>query len=150
SGTVGRNPTRLFTDAGPRIDPPVSSPIPIVAKLAAIPEPVPPEDPLAFLRGSYALRIGPDAELTYPDANSPIVALAMINAPAVFSLVTIVASVAGMKSLKPAKPCMVGMSLVSIWSFTRTGTQCNGPTGPDTLNIASNRSASCCARPLTV
>src|SRR5262245_955928 len=107
SGTVGRNPIGLFTEACRRIEPPVSSPIPIVAKLAAIPEPVPPEDPLAFLRGSYALRIGPDAELTYPDANSPIVALPMISAPAVFSFVTIVASVAGRQSLKPATPCMV-------------------------------------------
>src|SRR5437762_10024878 len=102
----------LLTAAGPRIDPPVSSPMPMVAKLAAIPEAVPPDDPLALRRGSYALRIGPDAELRYPEANSPIVALPRISAPARFSLVTIVASVAGTKSLNPTKPCVVGMSLV--------------------------------------
>src|SRR4029434_3143107 len=39
-GTVGLKPTRLATAAGPRIDPPVSAPMPTVAKFAAIPEPV--------------------------------------------------------------------------------------------------------------
>src|SRR5947207_3584166 len=104
----------LLTAAGPRIDPPVSSPMPMVAKLAAIPEPVPPDDPLALRRGSYALRIGPDAELRYPDADSPIVALPRISAPACFILATIVAAAAGTKSLNLTKQCIVGMSLVSI------------------------------------
>ena len=57
SGTVGRSPTRLWTAAGPRIDPPVSSAIATVAKLAATPEPLPLDDPLAFRFGSYAFRI---------------------------------------------------------------------------------------------
>src|SRR5262249_17658629 len=38
-GTVGLKPTRLATAAGPRIDPPVSAPIPTVAKFAAMAEP---------------------------------------------------------------------------------------------------------------
>jgi hypothetical protein len=59
AATVGLKPTRLLTAAGPRIDPPVSSPMPTVAKLAATPDAVPPEEPLAFRRGSYAFRIGP-------------------------------------------------------------------------------------------
>jgi len=50
----------------------------------------------------------------YPDANSPIAAFPMISAPARLSFVTIVASVAGMKFLKPANPCVVAMSFVLI------------------------------------
>ena len=52
NGTVGRRPTRLWTAAGPRMDPPVSSPMPTIPKLAAIPLPVPPEEPLGFRVGS--------------------------------------------------------------------------------------------------
>lgn len=52
SGTVGRRPTRLCTAAGPRVDPPVSSAIASVEKLAATPAPLPLEDPLALRRGS--------------------------------------------------------------------------------------------------
>jgi hypothetical protein len=47
SGVVGRRPTRLPWDAGPRTEPPVSSPIPTAPKLAATPMPVPQDDPLA-------------------------------------------------------------------------------------------------------
>jgi hypothetical protein len=113
SGVVGRSPTRLFTAAGPRTDPPVSSPIPTVPKFAAVPEPVPPDEPLAIRAGSYALRTTPNAEPMYPDANSPIVVLATITAPAVFSRLTIVASRFGMKSLNSTDPYVVGMSPVS-------------------------------------
>ena len=74
----------------------------------------------------------------------------MISAPAVLSRVTIVASVAGTKSLKPMNPWLVGMSIVSIWSFTSTGTQCRRPTGPLALNAASSRSACSKARGLMV
>jgi hypothetical protein len=63
-GSVGRSPTRLLTAAGPRIDPPVSSPIPTRPKFAATAEAEPPDDPLGLRRGSYALRIMPAAEPT--------------------------------------------------------------------------------------
>src|SRR5919204_835327 len=91
SGSVGRRPTRLLTDAGPRTDPPVSSPMPTVAKFAAMPDPVPPDDPLALRVGSYAFRTTPNADPRYPDAYSPIVVLATMTAPAFFSRDTIVA-----------------------------------------------------------
>src|ERR1700720_3828584 len=41
----GRKPTRLFADAGERIEPPVSDPVPATAKLAATAAPVPPDEP---------------------------------------------------------------------------------------------------------
>src|SRR5258708_16866114 len=103
-GAVARRRPRLLPAAGPRTEPPVSSPIPAVAKFAATPEPVPPEDPLAWRRGSYAFRIGPDAEPKIPDANSPIVAFAIMMAPAFLSLATTVASLCGTKSLNTADP----------------------------------------------
>src|SRR5438094_9096573 len=43
---VPRIPTRLLWDAGMRIEPQVSLPIPTAAKLAAIAAPVPPLEPL--------------------------------------------------------------------------------------------------------
>ncbi len=63
SGSVGRSPTRLFTADGPRIEPPVSSPIATRPKFAASALPDPPDDPLGLRVGSYALRITPAAEL---------------------------------------------------------------------------------------
>src|SRR6185503_7282203 len=104
SGSVGRRPTRLFTEAGPRIDPPVSSPMPTRPKFAAIPDPVPPDEPLAERDGAYAFRTMPKADPRYPDAYSPIVVFAMMTAPAFFNFVTMVASRAGTKSLNTADP----------------------------------------------
>ena len=52
SSSVGRRPTSEATAAGPRIDPPVSSPMPTMPKLAAMPTPVPPEEPLGLRCGS--------------------------------------------------------------------------------------------------
>src|SRR3981189_2347526 len=45
SPVVTRRPKRLLKDAGIRMDPPVSSPIPTSPKLAATPAPVPALDP---------------------------------------------------------------------------------------------------------
>ncbi len=115
SGTVGRSPTRLCTAAGPRVDPPVSSAIATVAKLAATPAPLPLEEPAALRRGSYALRMAPpaDAVLRYPAAYSPIVDFPMMTTPARRSFATTVASRAGTKSLNRIDPYVVGRSLVS-------------------------------------
>src|SRR6202790_5844717 len=46
---VGRSPTKLVADAGERIEPPVSDPVPATAKLEAIAAPVPPEEPPGVL-----------------------------------------------------------------------------------------------------
>ena len=64
SSSVGRSPTSDATAAGPRIDPPVSSPMPTMPKLAAMPTLVPPDEPLGLRRGSYALRITPNPDPT--------------------------------------------------------------------------------------
>jgi len=67
-------------------------------------------------------------------------------APASFIRVTIVASREETKSLKSAEPYVVGMSLVSTWSFSSTGTQCRGPVGAPDCNAWSRESANSSAR----
>ena len=49
---VGRKPTRLLCDAGMRMEPHVSVPIPTAAKLAAMAAPVPPLEPPGLRSGS--------------------------------------------------------------------------------------------------
>ena len=53
---VGRTPTRLFAEAGERIDCPVSLPVPSTAMFAAIATPVPPLEPPGVRVRSYGLR----------------------------------------------------------------------------------------------
>ena len=48
SCSVGFNATRLLCEAGPRIEPAVSSPIPTAPKLAVTAMPLPQDDPLAW------------------------------------------------------------------------------------------------------
>src|SRR5262244_4374293 len=60
---VGRTPTRLFAEDGDRIDWPVSDPVPITPKLAAMAAPVPPLDPPGVRVKSYGFRVCPPSEL---------------------------------------------------------------------------------------
>ncbi|MNW59169.1 hypothetical protein D3C74_370710 [compost metagenome] len=64
SPTVERTPTSAFHDEGMRIEPPVSVPSPITAKLAAIDAPDPPLDPPDVLPGAYGLVVVPPSELS--------------------------------------------------------------------------------------
>ena len=64
SSRVGRKPTSDATAAGPRMEPPVSSPMPTIPRLVAMPTAVPPEDPLGLRERSKALRIIPKPEPT--------------------------------------------------------------------------------------
>src|SRR5438093_5664102 len=104
NGRVGRKPTRLLKAAGPRTDPPVSSAIPTAAKLAAMPAPVPLEEPDGLRAGLYGFRAIPKAEPMYPAANSPIFVFARMIAPAFFIFVVIVASRRGANSWKITDP----------------------------------------------
>ncbi len=91
----------------------------------------------------------PDPDPTYRDAYSPMVVLARMIAPAPFIRVTIVASRSGVKSVNSADPYVVGMSLVSTWSLSSTGTQCSAPIGFFAFSTASSESASASARAFT-
>ena len=60
---VPREPTRSLWEAGIRIEPQVSLPIPATAKFAATAAPVPPLDPPGFRSGSYGFQSCPPKEL---------------------------------------------------------------------------------------
>jgi hypothetical protein len=59
---VTRRPTRLLALAGSRIEPPVSSPTPTAARLAATAAPVPPLEPPESRSGAYAQCVSPCTE----------------------------------------------------------------------------------------
>ena len=63
SPAVPRSPNRLFSEAGLRMEPQVSVPMPAAAKLAATAAAVPPLEPPGLRVGSYGLRVWPPAEL---------------------------------------------------------------------------------------
>ena len=60
---VGRSPKRLLCADGMRIEPQVSLPHPIAAKLAAMAAPVPPLEPPGFRVGSYGFLVCPPSPL---------------------------------------------------------------------------------------
>ena len=95
--------------------------------------------------------MGPDAELKYPDAYSPIVDFPIITAPAFFKRVTTVASLCGTKSWNTADPKVVNdvtrLHLIfdEHWNAVESCLQ-----AADDRDRASSRSASCRAFALTV
>ena len=78
SPCVPRRPTRLLCDAGLRIDPHVSLPMPAAAKLAATAAPVPPLEPPGLRSRSYGFFVCPKREPTVviPAASSCMLVLA--------------------------------------------------------------------------
>ncbi len=112
---VARNPTRLFSAAGIRIEPQVSLPIPAAAKLAATAAPVPPLEPPGTRSSWYGLRVNPKREpmLVIPYANSCMVALARMTAPASRRRVTRNASWGGIQPRSTFDPAEVSISVVS-------------------------------------
>lgn len=97
SPDVTRSPARLPNDAGIRIDPPVSSPMPTVAKFAATPATVPALEPPGSRARSYGFRVTPLLEENENQevAKSGSVVFAMITAPASRSRAATAASSAG-------------------------------------------------------
>jgi hypothetical protein len=90
-------PNRLQFADGTRIEPPVSSPIPIVPRLAATPAPVPALEPPGSLSRSYGFFVCPPAD-EYPNheaAKSGRFVLARTTAPASLRFSVTVASVVG-------------------------------------------------------
>jgi hypothetical protein len=94
---VTRSPKRLLNEAGIRMEPPVSSPIPRSPRFAATPAAVPALDPPDSRAGSYGFFVWPvtDEEENQPAAKSQSAVLARITAPTSLSFVTIVASASG-------------------------------------------------------
>ena len=97
SPVVTRRPNRLLNEAGMRIDPPVSSPIPTSPKLAASPAAVPALEPPDSRVGAYGFFVWSfiEEKENQPAAKSHMAVLARITAPASFSLARTVASDSG-------------------------------------------------------
>ena len=112
---VPRNPTRWWCADGIRIEPQVSLPMPKAPKLAATAAPVPPLDPPGLRSGSYGLRVWPpnDAMVVMPRANSCMLVLPRMIAPAARSRATCAASSGGIEVASASVPALVGMSAVS-------------------------------------
>src|ERR1700689_3362324 len=94
---VTQNPKRLQNAGGPRMPPPVSSPIPTSPKFAATPAAVPALEPPGSRPRQYGFLVWPviDEEENHPAAKSHIAVLARMIAPASLSFATTVASESG-------------------------------------------------------
>lgn len=133
----GASPTRLFTDAGHRIETTVSSPIAQVTRFAATAVAEPALDMPGSRSVSYGLQNVPPKELRAPStAYSARLALARMMAPASRRRLTRVASCGGRSFAYGASPPeVVRKSKVSYWSLIAMTTPCRGPTRrPVSLN----------------
>ncbi len=120
---VGLNPTTPHSAAGTRMDARVSvpsdtRPIPVATAIAE-----PPLDPPGMRVGSCGLRA---CGLVTPSANSCVLVLPRITAPAARQRSTAAASTSG-TWWKASDPQRVGMPPTWITSFTLTGMPCSGP-----------------------
>ncbi len=99
---------------GPRIEPPVSVPMPNGANTAAMPAPVPPDEPAGVRVRSCGLSVWPPIELCAPpEANSDRLTFARMIAPASRSFFTRNASSGGIEPFSMKEPAVVGRSAVS-------------------------------------
>jgi hypothetical protein len=110
---VGFKPTMPFTVDGPRIEPPVSVPIPSGAYAAAMPTPVPPDEPAGVRLRSWGFSDCPPSELCEGgEANSDMFIFARMTAPASRSFFTTNASAGGIEPSSRTEPPVVGRSAV--------------------------------------
>src|ERR1700736_4428427 len=131
---AGFTPMILQNDAGSRIDPPVSVPNPIGTVLAPTVLALPPDDPPGTPSRCHGLRVGPNAEFSHDDpiANSSMLVLPMMTAPAFSSLSTTVAEYGARKFSRIFDPAVVISPATQKRSFTATGTPARGPSvSPD-------------------
>src|SRR5882724_1265390 len=110
---VGRNPTALQQDAGPRPEPPVSSPTEAAHRCAANATPEPLLDSPGVRSRSQGFRGMPYGGCCVPPmASSLRLSLPSIMAPAALRRVTIVASSDGTKTRYTREPLVVRTPLV--------------------------------------
>ena len=104
--------------------------------------PVPPEEPDGLRVRSCGFRMGPSMELSCtPDANSLMLSLARMMAPASRSLRTMKASSGGTEPFSRSDPAVVGMSPVSTLSLSNTGMPCSSERGPRVRRSSSRARA---------
>src|SRR6478672_12489542 len=121
---VGFTPTVPVTEAGCRIEPPVSVPMASGASKAANAAALPPPEPPGIRVVSHGLRVGPYAEFSVeePIANSSRLVLPRIGMPAARSRAVTVASYGDVQPSRIFEPQVVGISVVVKTSFNASGT----------------------------
>src|ERR1039457_1121517 len=131
------------TAAGWRIEPPGAGPSARGAWEAATAAAEPPDEPPGILARSHGLRLGPNAEFSVeePMANSSMLVLPMMIAPACFSRCVIVASYGGAQPARMREPQVVGMFLVVKTSLTATGTPASGASCSPAVRLLSTSAA---------
>src|SRR5919198_590826 len=122
---VGLKPYTPQKDAGWMTEPAVWLPSASGTMCAATAAAEPLEEPPGVCSGLCGLRVLPG--LKY--AHSVVTVLPMITAPAARRRATTAASVRGVRPLCSTVPFSVGMSAVSMMSFTPTGMPQSAPTG---------------------
>src|SRR5580692_6370119 len=125
-------PAMPHSAAGPRIEPPVSEPVPPRIMPDATAAPVPLDDPAVKCSGFHGLRAGGAGRSNDgpPSANSCVVSLPIRTVPASANFVAQVASTSGTLEDKILDWQVVGIPAVSTMSFRPIGMPCIGPDGP--------------------
>src|SRR5579864_1359407 len=113
------------------------------ASYAATAAAEPPDEPPGILSRFHGFRLGPNAEFSVDDpmANSSMLVLPTMIAPARFSRRVIVASYGGRQPSRMREPQVVGMPIVVNTSLTATGTPASGPSGSPLLRLESTSAA---------
>src|SRR5436309_9926065 len=132
-------PTMPQSDAGWRIDPPVSVPIAHGASPAATAAADPPDDPPGTRSRSHGLRTGPNPEFSFdePIANSSMFVLPSTGAPAPTSFSTAVAVYVGRWPSRMRDAAMLGTPSTQKRSFTASGTPPSGASGAGGGGVSS-------------
>src|ERR1700690_3003283 len=115
--------------AGPRIEPPVSVPMPHSITPAATAAPVPLLDPAVKCSGFHGLCAGGFGRSNDgpPSANSCVVNLPIRTVPAAASFAAQAASDSGMLPVRIFDPQVVSIPAVLTMSFNPIGMPCIGP-----------------------
>src|SRR4029077_28030 len=131
-------PTIPHSDAGWRIEPPVSVPSAHGASPAATAAALPPEEPPGTRSRSHGLRTAPNAEFSFEDpiANSSWLVFPSSLAPAPVTRETTVAVYGGSYPSRIRDPAWLGTPSVQNRSLTAIGTPLSGA-GASSLGASS-------------
>ena len=133
---------------GWRIEPPVSLPIAAAARSAPTAAADPPDDPPGTRERSHGFRVAKKAECSVdePIANSSMLVLPRMTAPAASSRSITVASYGGTNRSRIFEPHVVRTPFVHSTSFTAVGTPSIGPFGRPVRHRSSAAEAAASAR----
>ena len=131
-----------LSDAGPRMEPPVSEPSPPAHRAAATAAPVPLLDPPGVCSRFHGLRGVAPRLAGAPMANSLMVCFPSSTDPASLSFAMTVASSSGTRSAKTFDPPVVSTPLVSYRSLWAMGMPWSGPLDwPPVMAFSASRAS---------